>query len=52
MAERISWKINSGNTNLWWDNWTNMGAMTHIIHLQDPPMSSKVVDIINNGNLE
>ncbi|KAH0708748.1 hypothetical protein KY284_010175 [Solanum tuberosum] len=49
MEERILWKINGGNINLWWDNWTNMGAVTHIIHLQDPPMNSKVVDIINNG---
>ncbi|KAK4719076.1 hypothetical protein R3W88_017414 [Solanum pinnatisectum] len=43
----IGWKKES--TNLWLDNWTNMGAVAHIIHLQDSPMNSKVVDIINNG---
>ncbi|KAK6782013.1 hypothetical protein RDI58_019809 [Solanum bulbocastanum] len=33
LEEHITWKINSGNSSFWWDDWLGMGAFAH--HTRD-----------------
>lgn len=49
MEELLLWRINSGNSSLWWDNWSELGVIAQIIHLQEPPCNQAVSDVIVNN---
>ncbi|XP_070054105.1 uncharacterized protein [Nicotiana tomentosiformis] len=50
VEDRMFWKINAGDSNLWWDNWTDMGAISRIILVGEIHGNQMVKNLINNGN--
>nr|XP_016509964.1 PREDICTED: uncharacterized protein LOC107827363 [Nicotiana tabacum] len=47
--EHMLWRINLGNSSLWWDNWTRMGPIAHIIAFEETPPDQQVKDLIYEG---
>ncbi|KAL3377125.1 hypothetical protein AABB24_003503 [Solanum stoloniferum] len=48
MEQHIIWKINSGNSMFWWDNWTQVNSLFHIINPNHKPDNVKVNTYITN----
>ncbi|XP_059302171.1 uncharacterized protein LOC132054125 [Lycium ferocissimum] len=49
VEEQMLWKINSGSSNLWWDNWTGLGALAHVILHNDIGRNHRVNEILEDG---
>ncbi|XP_070055059.1 uncharacterized protein [Nicotiana tomentosiformis] len=42
--ENLPWKINAGNSSLWWDNWIGMRAIAQIISYENTPRGLRIGD--------
>lgn len=49
VEERMVWKINIGESNFWWENWLEKGALAKLIPYNCRSSKSLVKDYIING---
>ncbi|XP_059290876.1 uncharacterized protein LOC132044416 [Lycium ferocissimum] len=46
VEHEIWWEVKGGYTNVWYDNWTKLGAL-HLVVLIDYPINEDLVDVID-----
>ncbi|XP_060210477.1 uncharacterized protein LOC132637406 [Lycium barbarum] len=46
----MTWKVNSGSSSLWWDNWTGWGALAMVISHNDINKFQLAKDLIVDGS--